>query len=206
MKKNRFAIATSIVLFYFIENCWYIIGLDNLFLLISTLTLFMRIIIKKRVEFEMKMFHLAACSLGWLMRSLRPQKCNLISSVNLDRKWPKQNWFSVLHISCVCHRLPAELVISEIITAENLSWLDIGDEKWKDDSSDFMFCSCEATVGMMTEGFSRPIRERFKSYPLELNFSQCGQSKWSLFPLIPKYSKGNIPQQRTNKYLRNILR
>ena len=89
------------MLFYFIEHCWYIIGLDNLFLLISALTLFMRIIIKKRVEFEMKMFHLAACTLGWLMRSLRPQKCNLISSVNLDRKWPKQNWFSVLHISCV---------------------------------------------------------------------------------------------------------
>ena len=110
--KNSFAIATSILLFYFVEHCWYIIGLDNLFLLISARTLFMRIIIKKRVEFEMKMFHLAACTLGWLMRSLRPQKCNLISSVNLDRKWPKQNWFSVLHISCVCHRLPAESLSS----------------------------------------------------------------------------------------------
>ena len=94
----------SAFLFYW----WYIIGLENLFLLISALTLFMRIIIKKRVEFEMKMFHLAACSLCWLMRSLRPQKCNLISSVNLDRKWPKQNWFSLLHISCQCHRPTAE--------------------------------------------------------------------------------------------------
>ena len=156
----------SAFLFYW----WYIIGLENLFLLISALTLFMRIIIKKRVEFEMKMFHLAACSLCWLMRSLRPQKCNLISSVNLDRKWPKQNWFSLLHISCRCVTAPQQkLVISEIITAENLSWLDIGPVKWGNDSSESMFCSCEATVGMMTEGFSRPIRERFKSYQLELN-------------------------------------
>ena len=114
--------------------------------------------------------------------------------------------FWAAYLLCVSPPPSRELVILEIITAENLSWLDIGDEKWKDDSSDFMFCSCEATVGMMTEGFSRPIRERFKSYPLEFNFSQYGQSKWSLFPLIPKYSEGNIPQQRTNKYLRNILR
>ena len=154
----------SAFLFYW----WYIIGLENLFLLISALTLFMRIIIKKRVEFEMKMFHLAACSLCWLMNSLRPQKCNLISSVNLDRKWPKQNWFSLLHISaCVTER--GGLVISKIITAENLSWLDIGAESRNDDSSESMFCSCKATVGMMTESFSRPIRERFKSYQLELN-------------------------------------
>ena len=39
----------------------------------------------------------------WLM-SKRPQKCNLISSVNLDRKWPKQNWFELRNISMSpCH-------------------------------------------------------------------------------------------------------
>ena len=86
-------------------------------------------------------------------------------------------------IFCAAYLLPVSpLVISEIVTAEDLSWLDIGAEKWVDDSSEIMFCSCEATVGMMTEGFSRPIRERFKSYPLELNFSEYGQWKWSLFP------------------------
>ena len=44
----------------------------------------------------------------WLM-SKRPQKCNLISSVNLDRKWPKQNWFELRNISMSpCHILTAQ--------------------------------------------------------------------------------------------------
>ena len=48
-----------------------------------------------------------APEVGWLM-SKRPQKCNLISSVNLDRKWPKQNWFELRNISMSpCHILTA---------------------------------------------------------------------------------------------------
>ena len=145
----------------------------------------MRIIIKKRVEFEMKMFHLAACSLGWLMRSLRPQKCNLISSVNLDRKWPKQNWFSLLHISCQCHRPTAEachlwdyncreFVLIGYRGSEMREWLFriyvlLLWSNCRDDDRGFFLVQSESDLKVINSSWT---------------FIQYGQWKWSLF--LPK--------------------